>query len=324
MVMKNCVVCGEEFDAKGNAITCSKKCSIKRRQQNRKQYRQNNKEKVNEYRRQYYQKNKETVKEYQREYQRQYYQDNKEKVKEYQRQYRQDNKEKINEQRRQYYQDNKEKERERSRQYRQKNKEKLKEQSRRYRQENREKINKQRRQYYQDNKEKERERRRQYYQKNKEKVKEYYQNNREKIIEYQIEYQKEKYEQVYKELSKKYDISIEDLKVYLPLFIVKRELDCFDQGSYFLDLFIPAHERANGKCEITGKKTKNLVVHHLNGYNWCVEGRMDLDNVVVICEELHIAFHNKYGYGDNTEEQFWKFVEEWEKGLVTLDDFMEE
>ena len=83
------------------------------------------------------------------------------------------------------------------------------------------------------------------------------------------------------------------------------------------------YEQANGRCKITGKKTNDLVVHHLDGYNWCIEGRMDWDNAIVICKELHDAFHKKYGYGNNTAEQFWKFVEEWEKGLVTLDDFKE-
>lgn len=31
LVLKNCVVCGKEFDAKGNSKTCSKKCSKERR-----------------------------------------------------------------------------------------------------------------------------------------------------------------------------------------------------------------------------------------------------------------------------------------------------
>ena len=179
-------------------------------------------------------------------------------------------------------------------------------------------------QYRQDNKEKKQEYDKQYYQNNKENIlerqKRYNYDNKEKIQEYQ----KQKYEQAYKDLSKKRKISIDNLKSYLPPQFVQRELDCWEQGSYYLDLIIPAKERANGRCEITGKKNNDLFVHHLNGYNWCVEGRMDLNNVVVICRELHDAFHKKYGNGNNTAEQFWEFVKEWEKGLVTLDDFMEE
>ena len=53
----------------------------------------------------YYQENKEKIAEYQREY----YQKNKEKIKEYQRKYYQENKEKILEHIRNYYQENKEK-----------------------------------------------------------------------------------------------------------------------------------------------------------------------------------------------------------------------
>lgn len=55
----------------------------------KKQYHQDNKEKIKERCIQYRQDNKEKIK--------QYYNDNKEKLKEYQQQYRQDNKEKINE-----------------------------------------------------------------------------------------------------------------------------------------------------------------------------------------------------------------------------------
>ena len=160
----------------------------------------------------------------------------------------------------------------------------------------------------------------QYRKKNKEYLKRYEKNRRVK----KQEYHKKRYEQAYKLLSNKSKISIDDLKSWLPPYFVQRELDCFEQGSYFLDFIIPMYERANGKCEITGKKTNDLFVHHLNGYNWCVEGRMDWDNAVVICRELHNAFHNKYGRGNNTAEQFWEFVKEWGKDLVTLDDFKED
>ena len=124
-------------------------------------------------------------------------------------------------------------------------------------------------------------------------------------------------------MSNKRNVSIDDLRKHIPPYFIKRELECWEQGSYFLHLIIPVRKRANGKCEVIGKKTNDLVVHHLNGYNWCVEGRMNWDNVVVICKELHDSFHSKYGYGNNTEEQFWEFVEEWKKGVVTLDDFKE-
>ena len=79
------------------------------------QYRQDNKEELNEYNRQYRQDNKQEINERQRQYYQenkdyfqQYYQDNKEQIGERHRQHYQDNKEEINERhRRQYYQHNK-------------------------------------------------------------------------------------------------------------------------------------------------------------------------------------------------------------------------
>lgn len=65
---------------------------------------------------------------------RQYRQENKERRNEYDRQYRQENKERIKERGRQYYRENKE----RIRQYQQENKERIRERDRQYRQENKE------------------------------------------------------------------------------------------------------------------------------------------------------------------------------------------
>ncbi len=57
------------------------------------------------------------------------------------------------------------------------------------------------------------------------------------------------------------------------------------------------------------ENNKDLVVHHLDGYNWCKEKRMKYDNVVLLCKDCHDEFHNLYGRGDNTREQFqeWAF-----------------
>ena len=61
-------------------------------------------------------------------------------------------------------------------------------------------------------------------------------------------------------------------------------------------------------CQVTSVRGGKLVVHHLNGYNWHINGRMDVNNVVVISQKIHMKFHAIYGYGYNTKEQWEEFV----------------
>ena len=74
--------------------------------------------------------------------------------------------------------------------------------------------------------------------------------------------------------------------------------------------------RDNYTCQCCGNKnTKHDVeVHHLDGYDWCKEKRIDETNGVTLCETCHKNFHSIYGYGNNTKEQF----EEWYGKAVEL------
>ena len=65
--------------------------------------------------------------------------------------------------------------------------------------------------------------------------------------------------------------------------------------------------RDNYTCQCCGKHGVDLDVHHLDGYNWCIEKRTDETNGITLCKNCHSNFHANYGYGDNTKEQF----EEW-------------
>ena len=57
-------------------------------------------------------------------------------------------------------------------------------------------------------------------------------------------------------------------------------------------------------------KGGNLNAHHLDGYDWCKEKRLDVQNGVTLCEMCHKKFHEIYGYGGNTKEQFKQFIKQ--------------
>ena len=75
----------------------------------------------------------------------------------------------------------------------------------------------------------------------------------------------------------------------------------------YMDFINAVLERDNYKCRICGcNKKKN--VHHLDGYNWCVEKRIDINNGITLCEKCHADFHSLYGRGNNTKEQFYEWL----------------
>ena len=76
--------------------------------------------------------------------------------------------------------------------------------------------------------------------------------------------------------------------------------------------------RDNYTCQCCSKSGDgNLEVHHLDGYNWCVEKRTDETNGITLCKQCHKNFHDIYGRGNNTKAQYEQWV-----GYI-LDDFEE-
>ena len=69
-------------------------------------------------------------------------------------------------------------------------------------------------------------------------------------------------------------------------------------------------ENANYCCDCCGLKRTNkntLNAHHLDGWNWAKDKRLELANLVSLCEKCHESFHNKFGRGNNTKEQYLEF-----------------
>jgi len=69
-------------------------------------------------------------------------------------------------------------------------------------------------------------------------------------------------------------------------------------------------KRDNYLCTICGNggRKSKLQAHHLNSVNKFPEQALNINNLITLCQGCHRAFHNKYGYGNNTIEQFNEFI----------------
>ena len=61
-------------------------------------------------------------------------------------------------------------------------------------------------------------------------------------------------------------------------------------------------------CVMCSQRGGSLHAHHLNGFNSFPEQRFNLDNGVCLCESCHDKFHEVYGKGDNTKDQFYEWI----------------
>jgi hypothetical protein len=76
-------------------------------------------------------------------------------------------------------------------------------------------------------------------------------------------------------------------------------------------------KRDNFACAVCGtpglnnyrnKPKKGLAVHHIASYDNNIDKRDDIENMVTLCNKCHKNFHIKYGYGNNTSKQFFKWL----------------
>lgn len=60
-------------------------------------------------------------------------------------------------------------------------------------------------------------------------------------------------------------------------------------------------------CVICGRKGVAVNSHHLNAWASFPDERYDVDNGVCLCQDCHNEFHEIYGKGKNTKNQFEEF-----------------
>jgi len=66
-------------------------------------------------------------------------------------------------------------------------------------------------------------------------------------------------------------------------------------------------QRDNYTCQLTGMRGK-LNVHHIEAISTSLEKVLDPSNVVTLHASVHKLFHDIYGRGYNTKEQFNEFL----------------
>ena len=224
----------------------------------------------------------------QRELQREWHNKNPE----YKKEYRLNNRDKILKKEKEYYINNRDK---------------ILKQQKEYRLNNRDKILKKEKEYYINNRDKILKRKKEYYVNNRDKIlkrrKEYYVNNYDKILKNGYKTKKRKIEYLISE----FDGDIDVIKKYCPSKWLIRELEMLINYnvSYFNGMI--AKIESTPVCEVTGSN-KNLVIHHLESYNIHPELGADPNNMVRVTEDIHKEFHSIYGYGNNTREQWNKFI----------------
>jgi hypothetical protein len=83
-----------------------------------------------------------------------------------------------------------------------------------------------------------------------------------------------------------------------------------------IELRRKVYKRDNYTCQACGDGTGgNLVMHHLDGWNWAIDKRYHLRNVITLCDDCHKEYHGIYGYGDNFREDFRQWLKDFKEDL---------
>jgi len=66
-------------------------------------------------------------------------------------------------------------------------------------------------------------------------------------------------------------------------------------------------ERDNYVCVVCGKRGNELNAHHLDGFSWSKDKRIDINNGVTLCSACHDDFHLEYGNRNSNKEDFFEY-----------------
>lgn len=69
------------------------------------------------------------------------------------------------------------------------------------------------------------------------------------------------------------------------------------------------YEKDGFNCVRCGKHGGDLNAHHVQAYDTDKDQRFSVDNGATLCVSCHTAFHQKYGFGGNTKEQFYEWLQ---------------
>lgn len=67
-------------------------------------------------------------------------------------------------------------------------------------------------------------------------------------------------------------------------------------------------ERDGFTCQVCNKTGVYLNAHHKYSWDKFVDLRYKIDCGVTLCSKCHTFFHDIFGYGNNTEDQFNQYI----------------